>query len=402
MEHVVVAKSLYKKFRKGSAKTLKDLFNQFRPGRKPEEFWALKEVSFEVQKGDTFGIIGRNGSGKSTLLKLISRIMVPTKGSIVTHGRIAPLIELGAGFHGDLTGRENIFLNGAILGMKNEEIRRKFEDIVEFSGIREFIDTPVKHYSSGMYARLGFSIAIHSDPEILIVDEVLAVGDIAFQEKCYGKINELKKKGVTIIIVSHSNRTIERYCNKAIWLDQGRIRKKGSAEYVVQAYREEVEGELAAIAHTKQREGKAEIRLTGVEFYLGDRKTREFRRGDTLKAKISYVLTKPIENPIFGIVFFTESGFHLSGYNTRMDHLQTGRLTSGGNIEYLIDGIPFHPGTYLVTVAVFDKNKDVLDWHDQAYRFSVVPVPDEETNGTIRLKDRWVMPQQEPLKERAS
>jgi lipopolysaccharide transport system ATP-binding protein len=201
-----------------------------------EEFWALKDVSFDIKQGDRVGIIGRNGAGKSTLLKILSRITEPTKGSIKIKGRVASLLEVGTGFHPELTGRENIFLNGAILGMGKEEIKRKFDEIVAFAEVEKFLDTPVKRYSSGMYVRLAFAVAAHLEPEILIVDEVLAVGDAAFQKKCLGKMEDVGKEGRTVIFVSHQMAAIQNLCQRAIWLNQGELVNDAQTQIVVSKY----------------------------------------------------------------------------------------------------------------------------------------------------------------------
>ncbi|MFM6781386.1 MAG: ABC transporter ATP-binding protein, partial [Dolichospermum sp.] len=201
-----------------------------------EEFWALKDVSFEIKQGDRVGIIGRNGAGKSTLLKILSRITEPTKGSIKIKGRVASLLEVGTGFHPELTGRENIFLNGAILGMGKEEIKRKFDEIVAFAEVEKFLDTPVKRYSSGMYVRLAFAVAAHLEPEILIVDEVLAVGDAAFQKKCLGKMEDVGKEGRTVIFVSHQMATVTTLCQRAIWLINGKVHQEGNADWITSKY----------------------------------------------------------------------------------------------------------------------------------------------------------------------
>ncbi|MGN6427688.1 MAG: ABC transporter ATP-binding protein [Leifsonia sp.] len=211
-------------------------------GRKAvyEDFWALRNVSFDVPRGTTFGLIGQNGSGKSTLLKCLSRILYPDEGGFTAHGRIASLLELGSGFHPELSGRENVFLNGSILGMSRKDITRKFDEIVEFSGIEKFIDQPVKNYSSGMYVRLGFSVAINVDPDILIVDEVLAVGDAAFREKCAQKFRELKERGRTVVLVTHSMAMLREMCDAAAWLDNGVLKTAGDAEPVIAAYEEAI------------------------------------------------------------------------------------------------------------------------------------------------------------------
>jgi len=202
-----------------------------------KDLWALKNISFEIKKGETVGIIGPNGAGKSTILKLIAGVTKPTKGKVIVNGKVSPLIELGAGFHPDLTGRENIYLNGAILGLTKKEVDKKFKEIVDFAELWDFIDQPVKHYSSGMYMRLGFSIAIHTDPEILLIDEILAVGDTAFQEKCLDKMRDFQAQGVTIIFVSHSLETVKNFCQRAILLKNGKIKKDSNPETVITYYR---------------------------------------------------------------------------------------------------------------------------------------------------------------------
>ena len=206
-----------------------------RPHR--EEFTALRDISFHVPQGQTVGVIGRNGSGKSTLLTLLARIYKPTSGTIKVHGRVATLLELGAGFHPEFTGLENVFLNGVILGMPRAEIEKRLPSIIEFAGIEEFMDTPVKHYSSGMTTRLGFSVAVHLDPDVILVDEVLAVGDAQFQEKCYAKIEEFKARGVTIFFVSHDMKAIERVSDRVLWIDDHRVREDGNASHVLVAYK---------------------------------------------------------------------------------------------------------------------------------------------------------------------
>ncbi|MCJ7546635.1 MAG: ABC transporter ATP-binding protein [Deltaproteobacteria bacterium] len=216
---------------------IKEAFiNLFRGGDKYEEFWALKDIAFSVQRGESMGIIGRNGSGKSTLFKLISGVMLPAKGEIKVTGKISPLIELGAGLHPELTGLENIYLNGAIYGMNKKEVEGKLDEIINFSGLGQFIYYPIRTYSSGMYARLGFSLAINVNADILLVDEVLSVGDAEFQERCFGKINQLKHNGITIIYISHNLKSVINLCDTAIWLDNGEIKKEGNPQTVVKEY----------------------------------------------------------------------------------------------------------------------------------------------------------------------
>lgn len=239
MENTVISfKKVSKKFRKGRKLLLKEaLLDVLKPAA-TEEFWALKNASFNVNKGETLGIIGANGSGKSTILKLIAGVMVPTGGEVEIKGRVAPLIELGAGFHPELTGRENIYLNASILGMKHSEIDERYKDIVKFSELDEFIDTPIKHYSSGMYMRLGFSIAVHTNPDILLVDEILAVGDTKFQTKCMKKIESFRKEGITVIFVTHDMKTIRSFCNRAIVLKNGKAIFRGNSKKASLVYEE--------------------------------------------------------------------------------------------------------------------------------------------------------------------
>lgn len=234
---VIKFQNVTKKFAFQSQKTFKEFLPALIKGEETSKgFTALDDVSFEIAKGDSIGIIGPNGSGKSTILKLIAGVMSPTMGKVEVKGQISPLIELGAGMHPELTGRENIYLNGAILGLKKKQIDANLQNIINFSEIEEFIDQPVKHYSSGMYMRLAFAIAVHVDPEILIVDEILAVGDVAFQEKCFRKMEEFKENGVTIIFVSHSLEQIKRFCNKAIYINHSKLIAKGNVDEVCEIY----------------------------------------------------------------------------------------------------------------------------------------------------------------------
>jgi ABC-type polysaccharide/polyol phosphate transport system ATPase subunit len=228
-----------KRFQLQEGRTLREFVPALLRGRGwTEPFYALRDVTFSVRRGETVGIIGQNGSGKSTILKLIAGVMAPSKGEVSVAGRISPLIELGAGFHPDFTGRENVYLNAAILGIPVKEIRARFDDIVTFAELWEFIDTPVKRYSSGMYARLGFSVAVHSDPGILLVDEVLSVGDAAFQEKCFAKMRDFQDRGVTIVLVSHGLDLVQKFCHRALLLDKGVVVTEGSPQAVVQRYEE--------------------------------------------------------------------------------------------------------------------------------------------------------------------
>lgn len=236
-----------------------------------EEIWALRDVSFEVKHGEVVGIIGRNGAGKSTLLKILSRITEPTTGYADVYGRVGALLEVGTGFHQELTGRENIYLNGAILGMSRADIDRKFDEIVDFAGVEKFIDTPVKHYSSGMGLRLGFAVAAHLEPDILVVDEVLAVGDAEFQRKCLGKMSDVASEGRTVLFVSHNMAAVSALCRKSLWLDQGRLRDNGDAHTLLQKYSEQsVESTLVPLLQREDRRGSGSMRFSHVQVFGGD------------------------------------------------------------------------------------------------------------------------------------
>ncbi len=239
----VEVRDIWKKFRlyHDKAYSLKERLI-FWGRQKADDFWALKGVSLSVPRGTTVGLIGRNGSGKSTLLKIISRILYPTHGEVKVNGHVSTLLELGAGFHTDFTGRENIFLNASILGLNRKETKKRLDDIIAFAELEDFIDNPIRNYSSGMYMRLGFAVAVHVDPDILLIDEVLAVGDLAFKEKCLAKIRELQKRGTTIILVSHAPKQVQELCDMAVWLDRGQVRLMGPAGEVAQAYAEFVGG----------------------------------------------------------------------------------------------------------------------------------------------------------------
>ena len=270
-----------------------------------DTIWALRDVSFELKKGEVLGIIGRNGAGKSTLLKILSRITDPTVGKAEISGRISSLLEVGTGFHPELTGRENIYLNGTILGMRKQEVKLKFDDIVEFSGIKKFIDTPVKRYSSGMKVRLAFSVASHLEPEVLLIDEVLAVGDADFQKKCLNKMENVGQKGRTVLFVSHNMAAIENLCSRVIWIDNGQIKQDGQAFEVIESYMSsfvQTEKKGYNLRNTKTREGSGEIRYDEIELLTTDGQPQEIlRSGDSVVVRIHYHAKEIIKTPYFVI-----------------------------------------------------------------------------------------------------
>jgi lipopolysaccharide transport system ATP-binding protein len=372
-----------------------------------EKYWALKDVSFEVEPGEMVGIIGPNGAGKSTILKLTSHIIEPTSGHIEANGRIGALLELGAGFHPDLTGRENVYLNGSILGISRSEMDAVYDDIARFSEMERFIDVPVKHYSSGMYMRLGFSIAIHVQPDILLVDEALAVGDRAFQLRCLDKISEVRKRGVAIIFVTHDLGTARNLCDRAIWLDEGQVQADGDAGQVMDQYvihvlegtgpRVQVEtadlgAESQRIDNTPWRQGTREVEIVRVQFLDGQGEEKHtFRTGERFVARMHYSAHRRVERPLFGVALHHSDGFHVCGPNTRLAEYSIESIEGDGTIDFIIPHLPFLQGSFLLTAAVFDPDGiEALDYHNQAYSFRVSPSPEtREEHGVLEVPSEW-------------
>ncbi len=368
-----------------------------RPKQGETNLWAVKDVTFGVLPGHTFGIVGRNGSGKSTILKLITRILRSTNGRIIVNGRVNALLELGAGFHPDLTGRENVYLNASLLGLSQGETDDRFDDILAFSELGEFIDMPVKHYSSGMYMRLGFSVAINMDPDILIVDEILAVGDQAFQTKCMDRIYKMKREGITIVIVSHNLDVMRRLCSHLLWLENGQMRMLGPAEEVAQqyqAYSNEFDVETLQEGSDKKdfsRMGSRELEITAVRFLDADgNKKRLFKTGDSLTIEMAYTAHKPILEPEFGLAIHRQDGLHINGPNSAFAGLEMGLVEGDGVVRYTIESLPLLPSLYIVTTAVHDKQTgDAYDYHSQAYSFRVVEGGTSEKYGLITIPATW-------------
>lgn len=366
-----------------------------RPRRPQQELWAARDVSFDVPAGESLGLIGRNGSGKSTILKLAARILRPTSGQVTVRGRIGALLELGAGFHPDLTGRENVFLNGSLLGLSRQEMRALFDPIVAFSELEEFIDMPVKHYSSGMYMRLGFSVAVHVAPDILMVDEILAVGDQAFQSKCLARIHEMKDSGVTIVLVSHNLETVGNLCTRLVWLEHGRVHAAGPTNEVISRYLAEMHKSQPAASPdgrpSFRRWGTGEVEITGVRFLDADGCERPaFQTGAAVTIEIGYVAHQPVYEPEFGLAIFRQDGLHVNGPNNRQAGLRLGWLEGAGVLCYTMERLPLLPAVYRVTAAVHDNEMTrAYDYHEQAYPFLVVAGGTRESHGLVEIPAAW-------------
>lgn len=356
-----------------------------------EDFWALRDVSFQVHRGETFGLIGENGSGKSTMLKCLTRILRPNEGSVRVEGKVSALLELGAGFHPELSGRENVFLNGAILGLSQKELRSRFDEIVDFAGIEQFIDEPVKNYSSGMYVRLGFSVAINVDPDVLFVDEVLAVGDEAFQRKCNEKFADLRREGKTIVLVSHGMAGVQNLCDRVAWFSHGKLMQVGTPRDVIEAYTGTVQVDRQVDESGHTRWGSGEGRITGVKF-VDDAGERAGRLASGLPAtlRLEYEMESPIERPVFGIAISTIEGFHLTGPNSRIAGAVPEALSGQGHIDISFEPLLLLPGSYDLTVSLYDfACLHPYDVRLNVLRFDVQRGPIGENAGVVSLAPKW-------------
>ena len=340
----------------------------------PEAFWALRDLSFDVVRGEAFGVIGPNGAGKSTLLKLLAGITTPTAGRIEIRGRLAALIEIGSGFHPELTGRENVYLSGSILGMRRREIAAKFDQIVDFAGVAPFIDMPVKWYSSGMYVRLGFSIAAHLEPDILLIDEVLAVGDAAFQEQCLARIRALRRSGTTAILISHDLTAVEQLCDRVMLLEHGQATECGDAQAVVKTYRHRI-GANRPPQIPGTRAPVQTIELTGVGLFDRDGRPGTTRRtGDALDVRVAYHASTPTSGQAVEVFFYSADGrvlhcqlttaFGAAPFTTNQGH---------GTIEFSVDELPLQPGDYAVVASTRDLTSQQVGSCTEAVHLHVRP-----------------------------
>lgn len=395
----VCAKNLTKLYRRTSAghqlRTLKSALLQrslVRGIKREEAIVALDDISFEVHRGEAVGLIGSNGSGKSTLLKILAGILRPTSGTLEVKGRVAALIELGAGFHPEISGRENIYINGAVLGLSRREIDQRYEAIVEFSGLAEFIEEPVKNYSSGMYVRLGFAVAIHTDPEVLVVDEVLAVGDEAFAHRCLRRIEEFLAAGKTLLLVSHSLTLIEDVCDRALWIEKGHLLRSGHPRQVADAYREAV-AEAEGEAHREAKEsreakeneasqrdaetdgdddpeeqeilrwGSQEAEITEVRVMVGGEERYHLHCGDAVRFEVDITAHRDLEDFVFGIALFTPRGVECWGTNTELEGFEPERLRAGSaTVSIECPELRLAPGEYLLDLAVHAQDGTPYDY----------------------------------------
>lgn len=390
--NVIEVENLSKKYlvRHEKPMLVKDLFlRPFRRRVSGKEFWALRGISFEVKKGETLGIIGANGAGKSTLLKILTRVTRPTSGTVRINGRVGALLELGAGFHPDLTGRENIYLNGSILGLRRKEIEKGFDEIVEFSGVRDSIDAPVRTYSSGMFVRLGFATAVHLKPEILLVDEVLAVGDEEFQRKCMTKMAELRESERTIVLVSHSLNSIKSFCSRVIWIENGMTRDSGISELVVSNYLKQT---LGSHAHDQKRGrvwGSKDAEIIEITLCHEDgHAITEIGAGEEATVILMIRFNALVENPIIGVIFKDVTNLSVYGMNTAWRNMTLGSFPSGAVVSVRFkQRIYLTAGSYHIDAGIaYSDGTTLCYWQEHALEFSVRA--SEKTIGIANLNSQ--------------
>jgi ABC-2 type transport system ATP-binding protein len=356
--------------------TLKEALMRGRRSRYTE-LWALRGVDVDVAPGESLGVVGENGSGKSTLLKLMAGIIPPHAGTVAVGGRVASMLELGAGFHPDFTGRENVYMNAAILGLSRRDVTRRMDEIVAFSELEAFIDNPVRTYSSGMYTRLGFAVASHVDSDVLLLDEVLAVGDEAFQRKCLGRVFEYRRGGGTVVFVSHDAEAVEQACDRAVLLEHGEVAADGRPGDVLATYRRSLSrargGESARAAGPAGDEwGTRRVVVTAVRTCGPDGPTDRVASGDPLRIEIDFRATEPVAAPVFGVELRTLDGTLCYGTNTRRDTRPIAAVEGDGSVAFTVPALPLHEGRFALTVAVHSEDEsEVFHWIDRRYELSV-------------------------------
>lgn len=415
MSHVIEVNHVTKEYNLGTLTSLKDtVLNQYRrlrgqPVEKGEPFQALSDIDFKVEAGEVLGIIGHNGAGKSTILKILAGIVTPTTGSIDVKGKVAPLIEVGAGLVPDLTGRENIYLNATILGMRRAEINKKFDEIVAFAELEEFIDTPIKRYSSGMQVKLGFSIATSVDADILIVDEVLAVGDLAFQRKCFQRIEDLiKQQGRTVLLVSHNIRQVIRMCTRVLLLDHGKIVENGKPSTVAELFYEQSnrkiqENQAGATSKNAKIRSSGEVELIDIAILDSKGNTvQEIVSGEALRIRVRLLANERIEKPEILVGTHTTDFVYLTAGSTAVYDHRPDFEKGEHQVEYRIPSFPLVAGSYCVRLAVFDSNGRLILAGETLKIFHVLPLPGEAKQPPLRnihVPTNWLIDEREFTEE---
>jgi ABC-type polysaccharide/polyol phosphate transport system ATPase subunit len=360
--------------------SLKERFIKWR--MHAEQFWALRDVSVEIPEGQTLGLLGPNGAGKTTLLKVIAGILRPNEGQVITRGRIATLLALGAGFHAELTGRENVYLNASILGFSRGQIDALYDDIVAFAELEDFMDTQVKFYSSGMYVRLGFAVAVHVDPAILLVDEVLAVGDLAFQRKCLDRVAEFQRDGRTIVFVTHAPDLVLRICDQAMMLEHGEVKVAGDPEDVVRDFRMAMARQDLAYGWDQ---GTREIEIMSAEVFGADGSTRDwFAPGDEMVIQMDLKANTPVEDPVVSFAIHDQQNILVFGTNTSWRNLTWKRFEGKHRVTFLLKSLPFVRGRYYVTFGVHSRDATRV-YHLQEQHYSFAVVRGEENPGLVYI-----------------
>lgn len=360
------------------------------------DFWAVRDVSFDVHSGELVSFVGANGSGKSTTLKLVAAILRPTSGSLTVNGHVAAMLELGTGFHADLTGRENAYLSGAILGLRRTKVNQVMDRIIEFADIGDFFDTPVRNYSSGMYVRLGFAVATHVGADILLVDEVLSVGDQAFQKKCIARIQRLKREGVTIAFVTHHMELARNISDRVLWFRDGQIAAEGSPDVVIRQYL--AYQSSRATVSVEEPDGRELRRRPSTQAFLesaavldsNEQPATVFRTGDTLTIRLAYCAHERVPHPVFGLAIFRDDGLRVNGPNTGLAELDIEAIEGQGHVDYKILALPLLSGRFYVTAGLFDQTGSVTyDYGDNLATFEVHPTPDSEMHGVVHVAAQW-------------
>jgi lipopolysaccharide transport system ATP-binding protein len=411
LTHSVEIQNVSKRYRIGRPqRTFREDIIEFAKhpfGRRNKEaasMWALRDVSFDVPEGEVVGIIGRNGAGKSTLLKILSKITYPTEGNVKVRGRVASLLEVGTGFHEELTGRENVYLNGSILGMRKQEVDKCFDAIVDFSGVEQFIDTQLKRYSSGMKLRLGFAVAAHLEPDVLIVDEVLAVGDAGFQKKCLDAMEGMRSGGRTVLFVSHNLAAVENLCSRGIWLDGGKVSMDGEAKEVILAYMASFAGSPTAestLADSESRHGNGEIRYTRVEYLNPDRTPRALTRcGESLVIRFHYHVKNTVRYPVFWFRLFTNLGTLITESGADTHGLDIPCVEPGdGYIDLEIESLNLLPAQYYFSLWIANHENSVIYDGDARIVLEVEPAniyasgrTPTSRHGIAYFPQRWSVP----------